>query len=257
MNPKFCYILCSMWFQTSSDRELCWLVDLFRLLQRPTSRRTTASTFRTGKDRRLLSCLSACRTPPSLLLTPPPPLQTPRTSSQAPSRPPPARSRTSGLLTPSPPPPSTPRSFSRLPPQIHHLLFLLLPPPPPSWSAACRRSGACRTRASTRVSSVSPGRRTAASCTDAPDTSCPATCARGSWRRGTSCVRSAGCPSSPSSSPTSAETRTRGHEEGNVENEETSTSESLNYSVCLHLPHPKTCRQEVDLIHVFSSSRFG
>lgn len=155
------------------------------------SRRTKESMFQMGKEPKLPSCHNASVTPPSPLLTPPPRLLTPRISSPSPSLPPPppSLSRSSGLLTPSPlpptPPPSTPRSFSRLPPPIplqryHHRLHLspiwsaacrLLFPPSLIWSAACRRSGVCRSHAWTRVSSVSPGRRTAASSTDGPDTS--------------------------------------------------------------------------------------
>lgn len=127
-------------------------------------KRMKESMSQMGKERKLLSCHRACRTPPFLV-------RTPRTSSPPPSLPPPSRS--SGLPTPSPPPPATPpwtpRSFSHLPPQVLHLHSLLLPWSP-SWSAACRQSGGCRTRVWTRASSVSPGRKTAASFTDERDT---------------------------------------------------------------------------------------
>lgn len=136
----------------------------FGLLQVLMGRRTTESTFPMAKGQKRRSCRSACQTPPCLPLTPPPQPQTPRTSSPPLSRPPP--------LTPSPPPPSTRRSSSRRNPCPH--------PPPRTWSAACRPSGACRSRASTRVSSASRGRRTAVSSTGGRDTSSPATCAPGS-----------------------------------------------------------------------------
>lgn len=148
--------------------------------------RTRASMFLMGKTQRRPHCLSACQTPPSLLLIPP------RICAHPHSRRP--RARRSSLLL------STRRSSYRPP------LLPSRPAAPPSWSAACRRSGGCPSLAWTRVSYVSRGRRTAASFTEELDTSFPAMSAPGSWRRGTRCVRCAGCRSSRSSSPTSAET---------------------------------------------------
>jgi len=134
------------------------------------------STFQMEKERKLLPTRLVCPTPLALL-------PTPRISSHPPSPPPPPspRRRGSGHQTHSPPlltPPSTPRSFSHLPQLLLQPRLLLSHSL--SWSAACRQSGGCRTRALTPVSSVSPGQRTAASSTDELDTSCPATCAPGS-----------------------------------------------------------------------------
>lgn len=161
--------------------------------------------FQMGKEQKLRHLLPNH----SVCLTPPPRLPTLRISSCPPSLPPLRRS--SGLLSPSLPPPLLwiRRSFSRHPQLLllPHLILLSSP----SWSALCLRSGGCRTRASTRVLFVSPGQRTAASSTDELDTWCLVTSVPGSWRKGISCVRSAGCPSSPSSSPTSAKTHLFSH----------------------------------------------
>lgn len=170
-------------------------------------KKTKESMFQMGKEqklRRLLPYHSVCPTPP---LQPP----TLRISSCPPSLPPPPPlRRSSGLLTPSPLPPlSIHRSFSHHP-QLFLLLHLILLSSP-SLSAVCLRSGGCRTRASTHVLFVSPGQRTDASSTDELGTWCPVTSVPGSWRKGISCVQSAGCPSSLSSSPTSAETHLFSH----------------------------------------------
>lgn len=140
---------------------------------------TTASMFLMEKEWKLLWT-------PRVGPTAPP--QTPRMPSAPPSLPPPLPPRrSSGHPSPSRRRRATPRTRCR------------------TWSAACRPSPGCRTRVWTRVSSASPDPKTAASSTGGPDTSCPATSAPGSWRGGTSCAPSAGCPSSPSSSPTWAE----------------------------------------------------
>lgn len=146
--------------------------------------RPTAWIFQMGKTLKRLH--SACQTPRSLFLTPPRIFAHPR--SHRPRR----RSSSLPLLTR--------RNPRRHPPPVTQ------PLPPPSWSAACQRSGGSPTLAWTRVSFVSPGRRTAASSMGELDTSFPATSAPGSWRRGINCVRCAGCRYSRSSSPTSAET---------------------------------------------------
>lgn len=155
--------------------------------------RRTAWIFQMGKMLKRRHLPSACQTPRSLSLTPPrTSAHPPRTSARPHSHRPHPRSSSLPL--------STRRNWRRHPPPATQPL-----PPPPSWSAACQRSGGCPTLAWTRASSVSPGRRMAASSTGEPDTSFPATSAPGSWRRGTNCVRCAGCRYSRSSSPTSAE----------------------------------------------------
>lgn len=129
--------------------------------------RPTAWIFQMGKMLKRCRLHSACQTPRSLFLTPPRIFaHPPRIFAHPPSHRP--RRRSSSL------PLSTRRNWRRHPPPATQ------PLPPPSWSAACQRSGGCPTLAWTRVSSVSPGRRTAASYMGELDTSFPAMSAPGS-----------------------------------------------------------------------------
>lgn len=155
--------------------------------------------FLMGREQKVHSRHSLCPTPLPLL-----PIL--RIWSHPPNLPPPRRSFGNLNLSPLPPHrPLIPRSFFLL----LLLLFLnlhLLPWWPLTWSAVCLQSGDCQTPALTHASYVSLGQRTAASSTDEQDTWCPATSAPGSWRKEINSVQFAGCPSTLSSSPTSAET---------------------------------------------------
>lgn len=108
-------------------------------------------TFQMEKEQKLLFLHHSTSQTPT-----PPQLPAPRISS-APLSPP----------RPLTPPPLTPRSCSSC--RTPRRLSLQLQPPAPafqSWSAARQQNGDSRTPVWTRVSSVSPGRRTAASSTD-------------------------------------------------------------------------------------------